>query len=671
MMTMMVPDLAQIAEVMLMAEGFRDARVLAKKCITLYDLMIQQLSKQSHYDYGMRSLKAVLGCCGTLKRSDPNLSEDVIVLRGLKDMNVPKFITADFELFLLLLGDLFPGLDLPVVDYGQLMVAIERELDRQGLQVTDFIKFKTVQVFESKALRHCNMIVGSTMAGKSTAWKTLQRAKTSLKKEFKQAGHHAVRTTVINAKSVTMAELYGAYDLSTMEWQDGVLSSLFRGMAVDERKEEKWLVLDGPVDTLWIESMNTVMDDNKTLTLINGDRIAMTQWMSLVFEVRDLDVASPATVSRAGMIYLDVNDLGWRPFVASWLDRRCGKPDEPKGADGGAERQLLQGLFDRYVDKALGFKREECSELVPVTDFNAVVSLCTLVEVFVAKKRGVSRDALGETYDSVVEKVFAFCVTWSLGGAVDDDGRGKFDACVRELEAQFPPSHTVYEYYVDVRANEFKPWSDKINTGWRPARGAEFFDIVVPTVDTLRNVHLMKSLLQEGVPTLVVGDTGTGKTILIKQAIESLSSDFTALDLNFSAATTPAMVQDIVEGSMEKRAKGKYGPPGGKKLVVFVDDLNMPAKDLFGSQAAVEILRQWMDYGSGTTAKRRRGARCRTCSSSARWARRAAAARRSPRGRSRASAWSTSRCRATTSSSASSRRCSRCTSTTLTRRSRR
>jgi dynein heavy chain len=67
--------------------------------------------------------------------------------------------------------------------------------------------------------------------------------------------------------------------------------------------------------------MNTVLDDNKVLTLLNGDRIALPPQVGLVFEVEDLAVASPATVSRAGMIYLNINELGWKPYIQSWISK--------------------------------------------------------------------------------------------------------------------------------------------------------------------------------------------------------------------------------------------------------------------------------------------------------------------------------------------------------------
>ena len=118
-----------------------------------------------------------------------------------------------------------------------------------------------------------------------------------------------------------------------------MISSIFKSCSESLRHDvQKWLVFDGPVDALWIESMNSVMDDNKILTLINGDRISLSDSMSLLFEVEDLSVASPATVSRAGMIYID-GDLGWKPFLESWLNRNI---DEFKGS-----RPTIQELCNK------------------------------------------------------------------------------------------------------------------------------------------------------------------------------------------------------------------------------------------------------------------------------------------------------------------------------------
>jgi dynein heavy chain, axonemal len=112
------------------------------------------------------------------------------------------------------------------------------------------------------------------------------------------------------------------FDPGTHEWQDGILAKVMRTVCRDESSDQKWITFDGPVDTLWIESMNTLLDDNKLLTLLSGERISMPPAVSILFEVEDLSQASPATVSRAGMIYLNVEDLGWQPFVQSWLQKK-------------------------------------------------------------------------------------------------------------------------------------------------------------------------------------------------------------------------------------------------------------------------------------------------------------------------------------------------------------
>lgn len=178
---------------------------------------------------------------------------------------------------------------------------------------------KIIQLYDSKNTRHGNMLVGQSLAGKTTCWKVLKNCLNTLN-EKEPSKYSKVKFEVLNPKSVTINELFG-YVNATMEWNDGVLSSMMARLCKDETMDQKWMILDGPVDTLWIESMNTVLDDNKVLTLLNGDRISLPPQMGLIFEVENLAVASPATVSRAGMVYLDINDLGWRPFIESWVEK--------------------------------------------------------------------------------------------------------------------------------------------------------------------------------------------------------------------------------------------------------------------------------------------------------------------------------------------------------------
>jgi len=91
----------------------------------------------------------------------------------------------------------------------------------------------------------------------------------------------------MNPKALNVDEFFGYYDLTQKpkQWMEGVCSALLKQMCAEEQKVNRWLVMDGPIDTLWIESMNSVLDDNKLLTLNNGDRIALTPNVRLLFEV--------------------------------------------------------------------------------------------------------------------------------------------------------------------------------------------------------------------------------------------------------------------------------------------------------------------------------------------------------------------------------------------------
>jgi dynein heavy chain len=170
----------------------------------------------------------------------------------------------------------------------------------------------------------------------------------------------------LNPKAISMNEMYG-YVNSSQEWFDGLASKVMRQAAQETGDEKTWVIFDGPVDAIWIENMNTVLDDNMTLCLSNGQRIKLRKEMRMLFEVNDLLVASPATVSRCGMVYLTPEELGWRPFVRTWIDTFFTTKDMleifPEKC-----REFLWDTFDATIDDGLTFMRENCKEGIKTTD---------------------------------------------------------------------------------------------------------------------------------------------------------------------------------------------------------------------------------------------------------------------------------------------------------------
>jgi len=118
------------------------------------------------------------------------------------------------------------------------------------------------------------MLVGPANSGKTTTYKVLQKALTTIVRTDPSMEEKPVETFVLNPKSITLPQLYGSYDMISQEFTDGILGSIFRNCAYkDADTARRWMIFDGPVDAEWIENMNTVLDDNKKLCLMNGEII--------------------------------------------------------------------------------------------------------------------------------------------------------------------------------------------------------------------------------------------------------------------------------------------------------------------------------------------------------------------------------------------------------------
>uniref|UniRef100_H2Y999 AAA+ ATPase domain-containing protein n=1 Tax=Ciona savignyi TaxID=51511 RepID=H2Y999_CIOSA len=710
---MVVPDIAMICENMLVAEGFTDARLLARKFITLYDLCKELCSKQYHYDWGLRAVKSVLVVAGGLRRADKQRPEEQVLMRALRDFNLPKIVTEDVPIFMGLITDLFPTLNVPRIRDEAFEKRIKHTI-LNNITLIIFVFCRIVQLEELLAVRHSVFVIGNAGAGKSQILKTLHET-------YKGLGKKAVWND-LNPKAITTDELFGFIHPATREWKDGLFSSTMRDQSNISHNDPKWIVLDGDIDPMWIESLNTVMDDNRMLTLASNERIPLTNSMRLLFEIYHLRSATPATVSRAGILFVNPQDLGWNPPVTSWIDTRSIQ----------SERANLTILFDKYVPTCLEAMRSQFKTITPIPD-NTMVQvymslpkyrsniwlnikrndqidfnnptfrvnirkkafidspstfrehmLCYMLECLITSDT-VPADSPRELY----ELYFVFAAVWAFGGATMHDQvstdqftlRLTFTAlfikkmfinpqiiasvahivaflclCVLKIQyrwwvkefkqIKFPSSGSVFDFCIDSTTRKFVPWNDRIpkfemdpevplQVGHAPF---DFIDInsecpyikytknlcynngilkilktkltltihnnirntkrsiLVHTMETTRIRYFVDLLVEKGRPVMLVGNAGCGKSLLVSDTLRRLTNDHIVASVPFNYYTTSAMLQRLLEKHLEKKAGRNYGPVGNKKLIYFLDDVNMPEVDTYGTVGPHTLIRQHIDY---------------------------------------------------------------------------
>ncbi|KAF4522383.1 hypothetical protein B566_EDAN012965 [Ephemera danica] len=603
---MMVPDYALIGELSLYSRGFKNARPLSVKIVQTYKLCSEQLSSQPHYDYGMRAVKSVLTAAGNLKLNDTSGSQSLedeskLVLRAIIDVNRPKFLAEDVPLFEGIVADLFPGVDLPPPDRGELLEALYVELKLRNLQATDWYLEKLIQLYEMILVRHGLMLVGPPFGGKSSAFKVgfylvLADALIRISENpDKKMDEHGVIFKVISTKSITSDQLYGYVDTVSQEWHDGVLANTFREYARSETPIRKWIILDGPVDAVWVENLNTVLDDNKKLCLSSGEVVQMSNTMNLIFETGDLDQASPATVSRCGMVFMDPGQLGVGALMKSYCEGTL-----HKHFNGNEEQlELMHNIMKWLLPPALAAVKP-MPKFVETSEMHQFDTFARLLNGMMEMKQDFTMQW--------VQGAVVFAAIWGVGSTLTAEGRKAFDSMFRivlkdnsrkpegfELgETQLIPSKGTLHEWAYTDDGTWVQWEDTIQID----DDAQSNKMLVSTPETACMQFFLRTCLGSRLPVLFVGPTGTGKSVVTVDHLLSLpSDDYLSNIVNFSARTSANLALDLIMDKLIKLPRHTFGPEPGKKCIVFVDDLNMPQKEEYGAQPPIELLRQWLDHG--------------------------------------------------------------------------
>ncbi|KAA0149393.1 hypothetical protein FNF29_05946 [Cafeteria roenbergensis] len=604
------PDNELIAEVLLFAEGFRGARALGRKIASLFGLSRQLLTQQQHYDWGLRAMKTCLNTSGSLLAAartaggieDDSAAEASALIQAIRVNTLSKLTAADARRFAGLMRDVFPGRSMADARSEALEAAMLWAMTGSGGAPSDSQKLvsdggvalgklkhepgqvaKMLQLKESLDQRMGCVIVGPSGCGKSTLWRVLRAA-------LQQAGQR-VKVHVMNPKAMPRSRLLGEMDPDTREWKDGVLTAAARQVVREPADVRSWIVCDGDVDPEWIESLNSVLDDNHLLTLPNGERISFGPNVNFLFETHDLRHASPATISRMGMIFLSDDDVDPRRIVDAWLSEQAGpKASSSEGgkAGGGAapsSSAALEGWVASVFLPALDWVRSRLdpAELATPTTLVATV-----------------RSGLSHVCGTTSAAGFAMGTVRGLGSNVPESKRAEFASAVFRMAGVAPPDPAnPLCCQADDDSGLLVPLSSG-SIGFGGSGGdVDELDEIVPLDSMLRNLAVLAPWFQAGDPVVVVGPPGCGKSLLVKQAT-GLSRGAKLVTLHCSAQTSPEhVVQKLKQscGLFSSTTGRVFRPKEGDRMVLFLRGIDLPKPDKWGTCPLVAFLQQLLAFG--------------------------------------------------------------------------
>ncbi len=571
---MAAPDNALIAEVILYAEGYMHAKTVGTKVVELFTLSRQLLSKQQHYDWGLRALKTILLISGKLVQMEKKVNSSMdlkvemeLVVKAVRLNTLAKLTNFDTFRFEALIKDIFPGTEVKDAVYMDLETAIREALVDLKLDVLPSQIKKVVQLNENLNQRMGCVIVGPSGSGKSTLLRILKAAQAKMKQQI------VVHT--MNPKAMPRQQLLGHMDLDTREWFDGVLTASARQVVKEPPEVRSWIICDGDIDPEWVESLNSVLDDNRLLTMPSGERIRFGPNVNFIFETNDLRFASPATVSRMGMIFLSEEDMQASCLVRAWLSKQT---------EGAQER--LKTWLDQSFDKALEWVLESKSTVVETT------------------KVGIVLNALSHLVGVECREQFACALARGMGSNLDVESRAKLAAEVWQWCSETPLNASrPLDCYYDAAQGRLLEYSaslvgDLSCKDMVVTSPTEVDLPVVQTIDVSKNLHLIGTWLDHNEPFLLVGPEGCGKSMVLRYAFSVKLRSVDVAVINCNAQTSALHVIQKLQQSctVATAATGRVYRPKSERLVLYLKDINLPKPDKYKTMQLIAFLQQLILY---------------------------------------------------------------------------
>lgn len=570
---MTVPDNELITSTMLLSEGFTFSKSLAQKIVELYKLCNQLMSMQQHYDWGLRPLKAVLRLGGTLvqrwkrEHTGEQTTEKVeseLILQSLFINTLSKLTFDDTRLFYGLTSDIFAGCEGREVTYEEVEEGVKKAVELLGLQWIPSQVKKVLQTYESMNQRMGVVLVGPSGCGKSTIIKILRKA-------LEVVGT-PVPMHIMNPKAMARHQLLGYMAPDTREWFDGVLTAAARDATKQPSSSRPWIVCDGDIDPEWIESLNSVLDDNKLLTMPNGVRIQFGSNVNFIFETHSLEFASPATVSRMGVLYFSDKDIHIDEVVESLMQKQSKEV-----------RKLVTPFIMKYALQGINEAIRSNTLSVPNT------------------RMGLLNACLNHVMESENEADFVYSMIRGLGSALTPSGAQGIAKWLFQISGQRPVSESrPLDTYWNKELGKPVEWKADLSVSVHRDQLILGDVPLVKTVEVQRIKAILDPLLVNPLckPIILVGPEGCGKNTVLKHCLEDYHG-FKVTCLSCSSQTTSAQLIQRLQANCSSFTTSTgpvLRPKEAARLIVVIQNVNLPKPDKYGTVELHSFIQQLILY---------------------------------------------------------------------------
>ncbi|KAM8953036.1 dynein axonemal heavy chain 5-like [Pelodytes ibericus] len=638
--SLVVPDHTVLLKARLTSLGFKNPKALATRLQLISELLKEQLPEECHQHFGFQSMTQVIyracqrrdiekGINGQQTRLDfeggrvsrsssvtsyqqapayvsspvPSLKtgnstrrnkknsssnpaliaskeSHALIADALQDIIGPRMTGHSYMIFKQIVGDVFMGI---YDTFGAQQIS-QKELEKAIVLKAEESKLfphspwlnKVKQLFNLSLVNPGVVVAGPPASGKSSCISALVQALNHLQVSTEEPVHKLVKINPLSLDNDTL--MFGVQSPSHV-WKDGIVTYAWKKAI--RNHSSTWIWFDGHLSSSWADNFNSVLGPEKVLQLSSGDHLEFPNNMKLLFETTDLQLASPATLTKAGILYMESDALGWAPLSKVWLDGRNQQ-----------EKAVLSKAFYKTLDPIFSLILHETKPLVPVTEVGLFHTCTNLLTVMLNDK---AQSIGGQLH---IERLFIFCLIWSVGSLIETSERKKFSELLKVYTSVLPDDDheiSVFDYYLD-ESGEWDTWQSRLPELAYIGSPDIMGEVFIETEDTMIVRTFLEYASMGSQHVLLTGPPGCGKTALMNDLISTQDRSRTLLKrMVFSRSSKARELQELLEQNIDHRQGFIYGAKDGKTLSLFIDDLNLPSPDGNGVQRCNELLRMLLD----------------------------------------------------------------------------